>query len=99
MENCKHLQFWLEKEDTDWATDDEENKGENHDDEEVEDDEDLIEMFTLDNTKEVGTKYNCNYCKDIKKLTFKKMKQHFIDVHKKEFEVYFGNEGIDFLKQ
>ena len=51
-------------------------------------------MFTLDNTKEeAGGKYSCNYCKDVKKLTLKKIKQHFIDKHKKEFEAYFGNEG------
>ena len=38
-------------------------------------------------------RYSCNYCKDVKKLAFKKIKQHFIDTHKKEFETYFGGEG------
>jgi len=106
LESVKHLQFWNEKEeDADWATDDEDEtkKGEKEDeDEEGEEDdeegeeEDLIEMFTLDNCKEeAGGKYSCNYCPDVKKQTYKKMKQHFTEKHRKEFTEYFG-EGVDF---
>jgi len=52
-------------------------------------------MFTLDNCKEeAGGKYTCNYCTEAKKQTYKKIKQHFIDKHQKEFDTYFGGEVV-----
>jgi hypothetical protein len=103
------LKFWEKAGvEEDWTTDDEEeSKNQNkekqgtkkgEEDEEIEEiddeEEDLIEIFTLDSCKEEqGGKYSCNFCKEVKKLPFKKMKQHFIDTHKEQFKTYFGDEG------
>jgi hypothetical protein len=54
-------------------------------------------MFILENSKEKGNgNFVCLICDNGKgKETFnkKKLKQHFIERHKREFEDYFGNDS------
>jgi len=61
-------------------------------------DEDLLEVFIEENSKDKGNgNFSCNYCdkgKSKEKFNKKKLKQHFIETHKREFEDYFGNDGI-----
>ena len=44
-------------------------------------------------TDDMTGKFKCKYCKGGKKLTFKALKTHFIENHKKEFEEFFGKDG------
>jgi len=74
-----------------------EKKGDKEDEEEDEDEdeEDVFEVFMFENSTEDGMsgKFKCKYCKGKTKYTFKNLKTHFIDTHKKEFEELFGKDG------
>jgi hypothetical protein len=95
LESTKRLEYWNKEED--WTTEDEEDNEEDIEEIEVEDDEDLLEMFILENSKDKGNgNFSCVICDKGKgKETFnkKKLKQHFVERHKREFEEYFGDDS------
>ena len=84
----------MESEEDDWESDDEGNKDINDDLEDIDCEEDFIEVFTLENSKEdKNGKYSCNLCEKAKILNYNKIKQHFIEYHEDEFNEIYGEES------
>jgi hypothetical protein len=84
LASTHELMFWVDKEDTDWEEVDENDKPVKDDDEEF--DQDPLQEFMEENSKENKTgKLNCNFCKG-KKFSYEKLKTHFIKAHKKEYD-------------
>lgn len=101
MKSTELLEFQnkkQEEDEADWTTDDEDNDKEEEDVEELESDEDTLEIFIQENSKQLSkNKFVCLYCaKDTPDQSFtpKQLKEHFIDSHRKQFEEFFGNDGI-----
>ncbi len=98
LESTKRLEFWTkDNNDEDWTTEDEEDGEEEAEEIEIENDEDLLEMFILENSKDKGNgNFGCKICdngKSKESFNQKKLKQHFIERHKRDFEDYFGDDG------
>jgi hypothetical protein len=102
LDSTHHIQFWNETNDEEWTTDDDVHDNEKNEEEDEEEEIEIEDDYVLDGFIEENSieksknNFICRYCGETDpKLTFtsKKLKTHFIENHRKEFEEYFGPDG------